>query len=236
MKLPHPAIARAALLTVAGFALLPAAHAESPMHTDDASTLPLGGMKVEAVWSKDERARSGELLFGFSPIKNLELEIGAARIIDGSANPDSHLGVVALGAKWVPIQNETGWSLGARLDVGQTRIHDHETPRNFTERELAVTGLATYRLLNGQALHLNLGAVRNQAPEQRETLGLWAMGYEVPLIEDLTLTIETYGAQKSRPDQAVGLRYEIFESFKLSGAIGRGQDRGFGLVAVAWEF
>ncbi|MEF9942678.1 MAG: hypothetical protein RR758_00625 [Burkholderiaceae bacterium] len=86
-------------------------------------------MKVEAIGSTDDRARGGELRFGFSPIKNLELEIGAARSLDGSTNPDLRLGIVAPGAKWVPIQDETGGSLGARLDLGQTRIHDGETPR-----------------------------------------------------------------------------------------------------------
>ncbi len=236
MKLSNRALPRAVAAAAIAFALLPGARAESPMHTDDAGTLPLGGMKIEAIWSKDDKARGGDLLFAFSPITDLELEIAAARVMDGSASPDTRLRTVGLGAKWVPFQNDTGWSLGARLDVGQTRIDDYEMASRYTERETAITGLATYRLDNGQVLHLNLGALRLKTPDEHDTLGFWGIGYEFPLRDDLQLTLETYGVQKSRPDQAIGLRYEVFDGFKVSGAIGRGQDRGFGLVSVAWEF
>jgi hypothetical protein len=38
------------------------------------------------------------------------------------------------------------------------------------------------------------------------------------------------------PDKAIGLRYELFEGFKVSAAVGRGNDRGFGQAGFAWEF
>lgn len=110
------------------------------------------------------------------------------------------------------------------------------TADRFTEREYAFTGLASYRLENDQALHLNLGATRVKAQVQSDTLGTWGAGYVFPLAEHLQLTAEIYGSEHMRPDKAIGLRYEIFESFNISGAVGRGNDRSFGQVGFAWEF
>lgn len=47
---------------------------------------------------------------------------------------------------------------------------------------------------------------------------------------------ETYGSEHLRPDTALGVRYEIFDGFKISGAVGHGNDRSFGKVGFAWEF
>ncbi len=212
------------------------AFAEGPMHTDDAGTLDKGGMKVEGVLSRDDRERGGELLFGYGPIENVELGIAVARAKDHSADPDTKLRGVGFGIKWVPYQNDTGWSLGASFNYGRTDVDDYETPDKFTEKEYALTGLASYRLENGQVLHMNLGATRLKAHGESNTVGTWAIGYEFPLIENLQLTVETFGEEHAGPDKAVGLRYEIVEGLKISGAVGRGNDRSFGQVGLAWEF
>ncbi len=84
--------------------------------------------------------------------------------------------------------------------------------------------------------HLNLGGAHLKAQGESDTVGTWAIGYEFPLLENLQLTAETYGAEHVRPDTALGLRYEIFEGFKISGAVGHGNDRSFGKLGFAWEF
>lgn len=212
------------------------AHAEGPMHTDDAGTLDKGGMKVEGVWSKDDKTAGGELLFDFSPVETLELEVAASQASDDSSRPATRLSGTGFGAKWVPWQNETGWSLGGRFDFGHTRIHDRAASRKYTEREYAVTGLASWRRENGQVLHLNLGVVQVEAQGGRDAVGTWGIGYEFPLGDKLQLTAETFGAEHSRPDKALGLRYEVVDGFKVSGAVCRGNDRNFGQVGAAWEF
>ena len=106
----------------------------------------------------------------------------------------------------------------------------------FTAREYAVSGLASYRFGNGQVAHLNLGAARLKAQGIADTVGTWGLGYEFPLRENLQLTAETFGMEHSRPDKALGLRHEIIDGVKISGAIGRGNARNFGQVGVAWEF
>ena len=213
-----------------------AAHAEGPMANDDAGTLALGGMKVEAVWFKDDKVDGLEAVFGFGVVEGLELEVVGAYAKDGAASPATRLRGIGFGAKWVPYQNDLGWSLGARFDYGRVRVDEREAGVKFTGREYAVTGLASYRFDNGHALHANLGSARVKALGEGETVGTWDIGYELPVADGLQLTAETYGAEGSRPDKAVGLRYEVLDGLKVSAAIGRGNDRRFGQIGVAWEF
>lgn len=210
--------------------------AEGPMNTDDAGTLNVGGMKLEAVLSRDDRERGGELVFGFGPIENVEIGLSYAQATDRADDPSTELRGTGIGVKWVPIQNDTGSSLGMSFGYGSTRIDERATPDKFTEKEYAIAGLATYRLANGQVLHANVGATRVKAQDGSNDVGTWGIGYEFPLMENLRLTVEAFGEEHSRPDKAIGLRYEIFEGLKLYGAAGRGNDRSFGNLGVAWEF
>jgi len=210
--------------------------AEPPMHVDDAGTLGKGGMKLEGAWLRDDKERGGELVFGFAPIEHLEIGITAKRSADHDPNPSTKLHGTGIGLKWVPYQNETGWSLGLKIDLDRTRVDDRSNEENFTEKERLVTALATYRFESGQAVHLNLGATRFKAPLERETRGTWGLGFEQQLTENLKLTTEIFGEEQARPDKAIGLRYKIIEGLKVSGAVGRGNNRSFWQIGFAWEF
>ncbi|MHB1360811.1 MAG: hypothetical protein ACYCWC_14655 [Rhodocyclaceae bacterium] len=83
---------------------------------------------------------------------------------------------------------------------------------------------------------MNLGSTRVKAQGESESLGIWGIGYEFPLMEKLQLTVEAFGAEHSRPDKAIGLRYEILEGLKVYASVGRGNVRSFGNLGVAWEF
>jgi hypothetical protein len=224
------------VLTTTGLFIAFPVLAEGPMATDDAGTLDEGGMKVEAVLSRDDKARGGELVFGFGPIETVEVGLAFARATDRTDDPSTQLRGTGIGIKWVPIQNDTGWSLGASFGYGRTRVDERSTPDKFTEKECSLTGLASYRFASSQVLHLNLGVVRIKAQGASDTVGTWGAGYEFPLAEQLQLTVEAFGEEHARPDKAIGLRYEVFEGFKISGAVGRGNDRSFGQVGLAWEF
>ncbi len=226
------------LLTLA----MPPAFAEGPMNTDDAGTLDVGGMKVEAVLGRDDKARSTELGFGYGLIENVEVGLSFARETDRADDPSTKVRGTGIGIKWIPIQNDTGWSLGMSLGYGHARVNERSAPDKFTEKEYAIAGLASYRLENGHVLHMNLGAARvkvqadSDTAGESETLGNWGIGYEFPLMEKLQLTVETYGEERSSPDKALGLRYEILDGLKVYGSVGRGNDRSFGNLGVAWEF
>lgn len=220
-------------LILTGLLFTSLAQAEAPMNVDDAGTLDKGGIKIEGAWRRDDKQRGPELVFGYSPLENLELEFSTARDHDRSATPATRLTTTGFGIKWVPLQNETGWSFGFKFDVGQTRINDRETPQKFTEREIAVNALASFRHSGDHVLHLNLGSKRVNSPGERNTLSTWGIGYEVPLTKQLKLTAEVFGEEKTRPDKAIGLRYEIFEGLKISGAMGRGNARNFGQIGFA---
>lgn len=226
---------RAILATTALF-VAAVAHAEGPMATDDAGTLDKGGMKVEAVLSRDHKERGAELVFGLAPIEDLEIGIAVARATDRADDPSTRLRGTGISFKWVPIQNDTGWSLGASFGYGRTRVDERVTPVKFTEKEYALSALATYRFASEQVVHVNLGATRVKAQGESETLGTWGVGFEQPLVENLKLTAEVFGEERSRPDKAIGLRYEIADGLKLYASAGRGNDRSFGNLGVAWEF
>jgi hypothetical protein len=193
-------------------------------------------MKVEGVLSRDDKERGGEMVFGYGPIENVEVGIAFSRATDRDPDPSTKLRGTGIGIKWVPIQNDAGWSLGVSFGYGHTRVNDRENSDKFTEKEYALAGLASYRLENGQVLHVNLGSTRVKAQGDSENLGNWSIGYEFPLMEKLQLTVETFGEEHSGPDKAIGLRYEILDGLKAYGAVGRGNDRSFGNIGVAWEF
>jgi hypothetical protein len=214
----------------------PPVFAEGPMNTDDAGTLDVGGMKVEAVLGRDDKARSAELGFGYGLIENVELGLSFARETDRADDPSTKLRGTGFGIKWIPIQNDTGWSLGASFGYGNTRVNERSTPDRFTEKEFSLAGLASYRFESGQVLHMNLGSTRIKAQGSSDSVGNWGIGYEFPLMEKLQLTVEAYGEKHTGPDKAIGLRYEILDGLKVYGSAGRGNDRSFGNLGLAWEF
>lgn len=210
--------------------------AESPMNTDDAGTLAGGGTKLEALWSRDDRARGGEMQFGFAPVEHLEIGIAFARAHDRSTDPATRQRANGLAIKWVPVQNDSGWSLGMSFSHGRTRIDERTTAGRHSEREYAINGLASHRFADGQVVHLNLGQTRLRSRDGSADLGTWNVGYEFPLQDDLQLTAETFGLEHGRPDKALGLRHELFAGCKLSAAIGHGNGRRFAQAGLAWEF
>lgn len=240
MKHPrsHPSVSSGIACCVALVAMscaLPAS-AESPMRTDDAGTLAQGGMKLEAVASRDDKTRGVDLAVGAGVLPQLELEVVLGRARDTRFDPSTTYRGQGFGLKWVPLQNDTGWSAGARVDWGRTRVREGAIPAPWTDREYAITALASHRFVGGQVLHLNAGRKVLKVQGTRQSSAIWAAGYELPLAQPLQLTAEVYGEQRMRPDKALGLRYEVAEGVKVSAAAGRGNARTFGQLGMAWEF
>ncbi|MFN3885122.1 MAG: hypothetical protein ACK4Q4_10235, partial [Rhodocyclaceae bacterium] len=86
------------------------------MATDDAGTLGQGGKKIEAVFAREYEARSAELGLGYGLIDNLEIGLSFARETDRDSDPSIKMHGTGIAIKWVPIQNEAGWSLGMRYE------------------------------------------------------------------------------------------------------------------------
>ena len=222
-------------MLVLSAALAGPALAERPMVVDDAGTLDAGGAKLEFGWSRDDRTHGWDAAAGFAPIANLELEVGLARARDGATSPDTLLRGVGVAAKWVPLQAETGLSAGLKLEHERARADDRVGAR-VTARVSAASVLASWRFASEQVIHANIGREWLRVSDDTEVANTWGVGFAQPLTRSLQLVAEVYGAEETRPDRQIGLRYEIVEGFKVSGAVGRGTDRTIGNVGVAWEF
>lgn len=216
-------------------AMAAAAHAERPMVVDDAGTLDKGGAKLEFGWSRDDHTRGLDAAGGYGPIENLEVELALAQARDREPDPSVRLHGVGVAMKWAPLQAETGLSAGVKLEHGRERAHIRNAP-DETARANAVTGLATWSFAGGQAAHLNLGREWVRADGDTDAANTWGVGFEHPLTEAFTIAAEVFGVEETRPDRQIGVRYEILEGLKVSGAVGRGNDRSFANVGVAWEF
>jgi hypothetical protein len=204
------------------------AFAERPMAVDDAGTLERGGAKLEFGWSRDDAVRGYEGAAGFGPIDDVEVEVGFGRAKDRDADPDAKIRAVGAAVKWVPLQSETGLSAGLKYEYGRERVSGEGTSRADS-----LAGLATWAFEQGPRVHVNLGRawVRDD-----EDVNFWGVGLDVPITEQLDFVVETFGEEHSGPDRQLGLRFAISEGVKISGAVGRGNDRTIANVGVAWEF
>lgn len=226
-------VAGAALLL--SIAVVLPAHAERPMNVDDAGTLDKGGAKLEFGWSKDDQVRGFDGAAGYGLIENLEVEIGLAQARDPDAEPTVRARGVGLAAKWVPLQAERGLSAGVKLEYGKAWAKASGFPEE-SAKAYAATGLATWTYGSGAAVHVNLGREWVDVDGDVDGGNAWGVGLAYPVTGTLEVAAEMFGAEDSRPDRQVGLRYELSEGLKLSAAVGRGSDRSFGNVGIAWEF
>ena len=226
-RLPHRLIAASLSSILAGSAL-----AERPMTVDDAGTLGRGGAKLELGWSKDDKARGLDAAAGYGPTDDIELELGLARIRDHAGAPIDTLQALGAALKWVPLQSGDGLSAGVKIEYA------HENARHGLDARIgAISGLMSWNFAIGPRLHLNLGHEWVErvggADEEAHT---WGVGLDVPLNPKLDFIAETFGAQGTRPDRQIGLRYEIADGLKVSAAAGRGNDRMLANLGLAWEF
>lgn len=211
------------------------AQAERPMVVDDAGTLDKGGAKVEFGWSRDDKARGFDAAVGYGPIENLEVEINLAEVRDRSFDPTVRVRALGAALKWVPLQAENGLSMGVKLEHARARA-DARHSDSETAYGDAVTGLATWGFATGPRVHVNLGREWVRAGGDTEVANTWGVGAEHPLTASLAVAAEVFGAEDARPDRQIGLRYEIIDGLKLSAGVGRGNDRSFATVGLAWEF
>jgi len=104
------------------------------MRTDDAGTLAQGGVKLDAVAFRDDKTRGVDLVVGAGVLPGLEMEAVLGRAKDRQYDPATTYRGLGFGLKWVPLQSDTGWSAGGRLDWGRTSVRDDVTPRALIGR------------------------------------------------------------------------------------------------------
>ncbi|MCX7672623.1 MAG: hypothetical protein N2Z63_03340 [Thiobacillaceae bacterium] len=231
-----PTKTKLALIAVLMVLALPAVRAEPPMTVDDAGVMERGGLKIEAAWVRDHKARGPDIALGYGLRDDLELALNASFGHDHALTPSTHMRAFGMSAKWLPWVQQTGWSAGVSVNLGHARVHERATQHRHSERNLTFMGLATFVTPPGHKLHLNLGREHLRTPNVRDQITVWGLGCELAFTPAMQLTLEYLGADTGRPDRAMGLRLALFEGFKVSTALGRGGGRSFGQVGFAWEF
>ncbi len=224
----------AALVVLLSVGAAPA-FAERPMQVDDAGTPDLGEFEIEGGWSREGKVRGWDMAIGYVPVENLKVELGFVRGRDRADDPNPTFRGADVGLKWVPIQADVGLSAGVAVEYGRVRVDDRQGGKG-TVRERGVLALVSWGFASGQVAHLNLGREWEREGGKTEAVNTWGVGFEQPLVERLQLTLEVFGAEHRGPSRQVGLRYEIVEGVKLSGAVGRGNDQTLANVGVSWEF
>ena len=201
------------------------------MVVDDAGGLERGGAKVEFGLNKDVDAVGGEAAVGYVPVDHIELELAVGRArSDGTATVET-IRAVGAALKWVPIQAETGLSAGFKYAFGHERVSG--SPIRHAN---AVSALVSWRFEGGSAVHANLGREWSRSGGDRDAVNIWGVGVEVPLAPRLCATVEAFGLEHEGMARQAGLRYEIAEGLKVSGAVGHGAQRSLANLGLTWEF
>lgn len=208
--------------------------AEAPMSVDDAGTMDAAGKKVEAGWSKVGKVRSWEVAAGFSPAEHWELGVAWDREKDHDARERDRGG--AFSVKWVPVQSDEGWSVGALFDLGHRQWRSPVTNEKETYQTMSALGLATYRT-GAHVVHLNAGMARDTLTDDNTTV--WGLGYEYELSEAVALLAQYYGEEGGSPLRGVGVRWTVADGMKVGLMLdrGTGRDRETAVaLSWAWEF
>ena len=222
---------RTSLLALLLAAVGTAVFAERPMVVDDAGGLERGGAKVEFGLNKDVDAVGGEAAVGYVPVDHIELELAVGRArSDGTATVET-IRAVGAALKWVPIQAETGLSAGFKYAFGHERVSG--SPIRHAN---AVSALVSWRFEGGSAVHANLGREWSRSGGDRDAVNIWGVGVEVPLAPRLCATVEAFGLEHEGMARQAGLRYEIAEGLKVSGAVGHGAQRSLANLGLTWKF
>jgi hypothetical protein len=224
------------LLLGLGLSLHSLVAAESPMQVDDAGTLERGQFKVESILQKAGRRTELTGAIGLGVGRGAELEVSRMLGRDRTDVPRDAVSATAAVVKWVPYASDTGWSFGTRLEFGRLASGSGIDPSRVVERSGSLLGLASYRFDEHTAAHINLGGARIRTDGARTFSSMWGIGADVGLFPQAQLTAEWYGQAEERPWRALGLRYRVLPSLKLSAAAGWGADATLYQVGVSFEY
>jgi hypothetical protein len=206
-----------------------AARAEAPMVTEHTDPLAVGECEWE-LFSERQRsdgakARGWSTNAGCGLLKNLDLGLGIGRWrSEGSTER-----ALELYGRWR--LREGGderasvalvYGLEALKTAGQRWRHDTSTLLLAVDQPL------------GDALlgRLNLGLSHSRP--SRETTRAWALGADWSLGEQFDLVGETYGAQRSKPWQGLGLRWKPLDGWSFGAMASRSTGHRALLFSAQW--
>jgi hypothetical protein len=225
----QPPHARVVVLFLTAVIIGSSARAERPMIVDDASTLEYRSAKIELGWARESTLSTFTGGFGYGFLDSVEADISFGRSRNGGIEPHESASLAGAEIKWIPLVGEGGLSTGLKYVYGRV----DRTSGLDTHGMLA---LASWTFEAGPVASVNLGRSWSHVDADYRGSNFWGIGLDWPLADALHVTAEVFGTQHFGPDKALGIRFEIVEGLKLSGAIGMGNDRNFANAGLCWEF
>lgn len=201
----------ARLLLLAAFAT-GAAHANRPLNTDTADTIPDGRCQFEpyAGTTRSDDAPSERFwVLQLNCGVSTHTQLGA--VLTRNWSDDGHARSAAVGGKTalIPLERgRTGIALGYGLSAA--RAGDD----GWRGETALLNGIASRELAEGWLVHGNLGWTRSRSARQSSTT--FGLATEFTLREGVVLSAECYGDDRQRPWLGAGLLWQPTEGFSVN--------------------
>lgn len=190
-----------------------------PLSVEDANVNNTGEGHVETWWA---HSSAGSRAWTVAPAWSLAdgMEMAAAFSREGP----SQLNTTALQIKLrLTVSQEQGCHWGALLGVSQT-VSEKSRP-------YANALLSCYHPSWG-SFHANLGTVQDP---QGSYVGTRGFAWERP-IGSVTVHLENFGQQNSKPVRAIGLRHDWLPQLQVDASLGRQAGQTLTTMGVKWMF
>jgi hypothetical protein len=194
-------------------------HAGRPLSVEDANVNEPGEGHVETWWAHNSAGpRAWTVAPAWSPADGVELAAAFSR------ESHSQLSTTAVQVKFrLTASQEQGCNWGALLGLSQT---GSEKSRPYAN------GLLTCHHPLWGSLHANLGSAQDQAGSYVTTRGLaWERS-----LGSVTLHLESFGQQNSKPARAIGLRHDVLPQLQIDASLGYQAGQTLTTMGLKWMF
>jgi hypothetical protein len=175
--------------------------AASPMFVDDARILDAKSCQLEAWVRRNRESSEAWALPACNFTGHFDLTFGGMRLTEDGRGAFSE-NVIQVKTVLRPLE-EDGWGVG--LVAGSVRHLKRETANGWPGDAYVNVPLSLAFAGDAVVIHVNAGAAYYRV--EKATIGLWGLGGEIRLRDDLSFNSEIFRIERGRPFYQLGLRY-----------------------------
>lgn len=193
----------AACLVIALTLSMDDASAASPMFVDDARILDAKACQLETWVRRNRESTETWALPACNFTGHFDLTFGGMRLREDGRNAFSE-NVIQVKTVFRPLEPDN-WGIG--LVAGSVRHLKREKANGWPGDPYLNVPLSLAFAGDAVAIHVNAGAAYDRA--EKTTIGLWGVGAEIRLRDDLSFNPEIFRIERGRPSYQLGLRYTL---------------------------